>query len=219
MGRWRLVRGANTDDVFVRATQMLKGMPMTWWRLVLRSLFFHRRMNLAVAMGVAAATAVLTGALIVGDSVRESLRYLALDRLGEIDEVLVTEVFFREALADELAAESDFQSLFSKAVPAILFPHATVETQGEERPSRATGVFVIGSSQAFWGLGDPAARPDRLPGPGEIVLNAALAKELGAQIDDPLLLRLPKSNQVPADSPLGDKTDRIRTLGGLKVVA
>jgi len=176
-------------------------------------------MNLAVALGVAAATAVLTGALIVGESVRGSLRYLAFDRLGRIDEVLVTDRFFRDSLAKELAAEPDFQTHFSEAVPAILFPRATVETQRAERVSRATGVFVIGGDEAFWNLGDPAARPDRLPGADEIALNATLAAEIGAKIGDSLLVRLPKASEVPADSPLGEKTDRIRTIVGLRVVA
>ena len=54
-------------------------------RLVWRSLVHHLRMHGAVALGVAAATAVLTGALLVGDSVRGSLRSLTLDRLGRID--------------------------------------------------------------------------------------------------------------------------------------
>ena len=50
--------------------------------LVLRSLTFHWRTNLAVVLGVAAAAAVLAGALVVGDSVRGSLRDIALGRLG-----------------------------------------------------------------------------------------------------------------------------------------
>ena len=54
-------------------------------------------MNLAVACGVAVGTAVLTGALLVGDSMRGSLRHLTLDRLGRIEEVLVADRFFRQA--------------------------------------------------------------------------------------------------------------------------
>ena len=57
-------------------------------RLILRSLLFHWRTNLAVACGVAVGTAVLSGALLVGDSMRGSLRHLTLDRLGRIDEAL-----------------------------------------------------------------------------------------------------------------------------------
>ncbi|HUY36586.1 MAG TPA: hypothetical protein VMV69_27875 [Pirellulales bacterium] len=53
---------------------------MSAFRLILVSLLHHRRMNFAVAFGVVAGTAVLTGALLVGDSVRGSLRHLTLDR-------------------------------------------------------------------------------------------------------------------------------------------
>lgn len=74
---------------------------MSTWRFLLRSLVFHWRIHMAVALGVAAATAVLTGALLVGDSVRGSLRRLTLDRLGRIDEVLVTDRFFAEEMATD----------------------------------------------------------------------------------------------------------------------
>ena len=59
-----------------------------------RSLAYFWRINLAVLLGVAIATAVLTGALIVGDSVRESLRHLVLHRLGGIDYALISTSWF-----------------------------------------------------------------------------------------------------------------------------
>jgi putative ABC transport system permease protein len=46
--------------------------------LVRRGLAYHWRTNLAVVAGVAVAVAVLAGALLVGDSVRASLRGLFL---------------------------------------------------------------------------------------------------------------------------------------------
>ena len=66
----------------------------------LRSLWYHRRVNLAVMLGMIVGTAVLTGALIVGDSVRYSLRRLTLERLGRIDEILLADHFFSADLAD-----------------------------------------------------------------------------------------------------------------------
>ncbi len=189
---------------------------MSGWRWVLRSLVHHGRMNLAVALGVAAATAVLIGALIVGDSVRGSLRSLALDRLGRIDEVLVGERFFRAELAEELATDPRWPSDGGSVVPVLLFPRATVQSRGGG--ARATGVFLIGAERDFWELGDFDARPQPLPGPQEIVLNEPLARELGVQTDDQLLIRLPSGNDVPPDSPLGHTTDRIRTVVGLRVV-
>ena len=50
---------------------------MTFLQLVRRSATYHWRTNLAVVLGVTAAVSVLGGALLVGDSVRGSLRDIA----------------------------------------------------------------------------------------------------------------------------------------------
>src|SRR5262249_10216305 len=76
---------------------------MTLTGLLVRSLRFHWRGNFAVFLGVAVGTAVLTGALLVGDSLRGSLRDLALGQLGWVQQALVSSRFFREDLAKELA--------------------------------------------------------------------------------------------------------------------
>src|SRR5688500_2958941 len=57
---------------------------MTKLRLLVENLLYFRWANLAVLLGMALATAVLTGALMVGDSVRGSLRALAVQRLGPV---------------------------------------------------------------------------------------------------------------------------------------
>src|SRR2546426_1733634 len=88
-------------------------------RLVLRGLSFYWRTNVAVILGVATAVAVLAGALLVGDSVRGSLRDLFLLRLGHTDQVISAAGFFREKLADDLQAHRQFTSVFSAACPLI----------------------------------------------------------------------------------------------------
>jgi putative ABC transport system permease protein len=188
---------------------------MSPWRFVLHSLTYHWRINLAVALSVAAATAVLTGALLVGDSVRGSLRALTLDRLGAVEEVLVTDHFFRWALVDELAADDIFQRTGSRAVPLIMFPQATVQRQGGQAAAR---VLVIGSEEGFWQLDQSGIETPRQPGRDEVVINRTVAEELQVGLGDEIILRLPSSNQVPADSPLANKRDRVRNVAGLKIV-
>src|SRR5437764_8156591 len=119
---------------------------MSVFHLVVAGLRHHWRINLSVALGVAAATAVLTGALVIGDSVRGSLRHLVLNRLGKIDELLVLDRFFREEMAAEIAEKRPEAHI----EPAILFPAATVETQSASGKRVASGVTVIGSNEAFW---------------------------------------------------------------------
>lgn len=191
---------------------------MSAWLIVVRSLVFHRRIHLAVALGVAAATAVLTGALLVGDSVRGSLRDLALDRLGEIDQILVAPHFFRAELADELGTNEEFKELYQVASPAVLFPTATAERSGEGG-ARAANVTVLGVRHDFWKLqtDDTAATP--APKSGEVLLNATLAEDLQAKVGDTVVLRFPKAGGVPEDSALGRTDDRLAVLPELKVIA
>src|SRR5262245_57215729 len=164
---------------------------MTLLRIITGSLRHHWRIHIAVALGVLAATAVLTGALAVGDSVRWSLRKLALDRLGRIDEILVVDRFLRQDLASELAAQPKFKELYASATPAILFPSATAESSGEHR-RLAANVQVLGVEPAFWDLSAGPQRPAKSPGDGEVVLNAPLAAELDVKVGDSLALHFGK---------------------------
>ena len=50
---------------------------MNRFTLILRSLAFHWRVQLAAGLAAALGTAVLVGALLVGDSVRYSLKTMA----------------------------------------------------------------------------------------------------------------------------------------------
>src|SRR6516225_7950083 len=68
--------------------------------LLRRNLTWYWRTNLAVLLGVATAAGVLGGALLVGDSVRASLRDLVLRRLGGAQYMITSSGFFREALID-----------------------------------------------------------------------------------------------------------------------
>ncbi len=80
---------------------------MTLWTLIRRSLRFHARAHLGVVLGAAVGSAALIGALVVGDSVRESLTAMALRRLGAIHFALATQDrLFRTNLGSRLRATS-----------------------------------------------------------------------------------------------------------------
>ena len=164
-------------------------------RLLLRSLSYHRAVHVAVALGVAVGAAVLAGALIVGDSVRGSLRDLTLDRLGKIDQALVADRYVREALADDLGA-----------VPAILI-RGTAENPGSG--SRASRINIHGVDERFWGLYESDIEQ---PGSREVLVNQSLASELGVEADGTILLRFQTDTLVPSESVMGRKTDNVRTL-------
>ena len=196
---------------------------MSLLKIALRSVVWYWRSNWLLALGVAAATAVLTGALIVGDSMRTSLRELALDRLGEIDEIVVSDGFFGADLAESIAATDEFNAVYDLAVPVILFPNGSVQVENSDPNAavRASGVNVFGIPNEFWDL----AGSDELDVPEltdrKVIINQTLADQLQAGVggDQKLTLRVPKPSQLPADSSLGKKNDLVESLVSLEVVS
>ena len=73
-------------------------------RLLKRSLAYYWQTNLVVVLGVAIAVSVLAGALLIGESVRGSLRDLSSRRLGATDDLISFAGFFREELAADLGS-------------------------------------------------------------------------------------------------------------------
>ena len=147
---------------------------MTSRALVLRGLQHYWRTNLAVVAGVATAVAVLAGALLVGDSVRGSLRDLVLQRLGRTDRIVVATNFFREALADDLRGDADFTAAYTDITPLIVMQALVTEQDSGRRASR---VQVYGVDDRFWRFHHVAGRTG--PADREAFLSRALAADWG----------------------------------------
>ena len=174
---------------------------MTQFRLLVRNLLYHARTNAAVVLGVVAATAVITGALIVGDSVRGSLREMSLERLQKIDHVLMTPRFVHEELAGELAASPQFKERFETAAPALMLSATFVaDRQGLSR--RASGVQILGGDPRLWQLINlnPADLTEK-----ETVINARLAERLGVHAGDDVSMFIEIPSAIPRESLLGKR--------------
>jgi ABC-type antimicrobial peptide transport system permease subunit len=190
---------------------------MNAWHLALQSFKHYLPVNLAIALGVAAATAVLTGALLVGESMRTSLRELSLIRLGEIDDLVVSRGFF-----DQNTLVLNEGMRWKTSVPAILFNNGTVESSSSDQKTsqRAANVNVFGVPQDFWAFDSNDQQVKELSGDTAII-NQELADQLGLQAgaeSSSVTLRIPKPTQLPAESALGATRDLIESLVGIKVI-
>jgi len=166
--------------------------------LILRNLRYYARTNLAVVLGAATGTAVLAGSLVVGDSVRASLRDLVTSRLGRTETVIASSGFFREALAQD----------FSGACPLIAMESFVTHEATGRRASRVDVYGVDARFLKFHGREGAA----EAPGNRDVLLSEALAAELGAKPGDSILLRVPKPSDIPVESLHGRKDDTGRTL-------
>jgi len=177
---------------------------MKFSTLLFRNLIHNRRTNLAVLLGAAVGTAVLGGALLVGDSVRGSLRDLTLDRLGRTDHAVIADRFFSDELAQ--AVEANGKGRLEATQLALL--QGTV-SHAESR-MRATKVNVLGVNERFWSFGKGS--PAELPTGREVILNEALASEIGASPGDAVLIRVEKQTAIPRDSTLGKRSETVSAL-------
>jgi ABC-type antimicrobial peptide transport system permease subunit len=175
--------------------------------LIKRSLLHYWRTNLAVIAGVAIAVTVLAGALLVGESVRASLRDLVLQRLGRTDDVVFSTGFFRERLVDELKADRAFNDSFDAACPLIVL-EGVVSDQITGR--RASAVQIYGVDDRFWRFhGRQAMSP---PETADALLSEGLAQALGTGAGGSILLRVETRAAIPVESLHGRKEDLGRTV-------
>ena len=184
-----------------------------------RSLSHFWRIQLAVLLGAAVATAVLTGALLVGDSVRGSLRDLTLDRLGRIDYALVSERFFREELATDLSHKLEGEAQFHReTVPAILLNGTAVNPKTKTRASRVQIQGIDERFTGFWENASGQTAPSLEKRPGQLFpsvhINQSLQKELDIAIGDQILFSFEKHSDIHRDFLLGhrDSSEVLQTL-------
>lgn len=171
---------------------------MTFKDLLFRSLRYHARAHLGVVLGATVGSAALIGALLVGDSVKASLRGMALERLGKVEAALASnDRLFRDSLAGELQAALDVP-----VMGVLQVPGTAVRADGA---ARANAVQVLGVEQDFWELATRrAAAPAMTNG---VLLNGALARQLDAEVGDEILIRAQKPSQLSREAPISPQED------------
>lgn len=174
---------------------------LSHFRLLAASLRHYWRTNAAIVLGVVVGTSVIGGALIVGDSVRASLRQMTLDRLGTIDDVVTGHRFFREQLVSDLSAEARSSAGLDLAPAMVLM--GSVEKVTPTVTRRAGQVSVYGVDDRAWSF--VAAADSGSPQGAGVFLNPSLAAALNAQVGDEITLWLEMPSAVPRDTLLGKK--------------
>ncbi|MBE0542767.1 MAG: FtsX-like permease family protein [Verrucomicrobia bacterium] len=207
---------------------------MTFRTLIRRSLSYHWRAHLGVVLGAAIGSAALIGALVVGDSVKQSLRERALARVGKADLMLLpSDRFFTEKLGTNLPWNSasweagNFKGSFAaRPAAALLLPSVATLPDGSVRVSQVNLVGVrnpdhIGreahnfdsfdrSTGLFWDYA-PNGQP-RSIAPGTVLLNEALQQRLGVKEGDSVLFRLHKPSALSREAPITPRSESTATL-------
>jgi len=171
---------------------------MNNFTFIIRSLRFFKKQHIGVLLAIIISTAVLTGALIVGDSVKFSLKNLVKLRLGNIENVLITgDRFITDELSGKLSNELGIKTSSILLLDAISI--------APESQSRINKVQLVGVDQDFWDLSDITMT--EIFG-NNVVISINLAEKLNLKVSDEFLLRVRNADIVPLNAPFTDDTEQ-----------
>ena len=166
---------------------------MTLFRFILSSARHYWRGHLGLLLGAFLASAILSGSLLVGDSVRASLRRVAELRLGKVQcGLLGGDRWFTADLARKTGAE-----------PLIIAVGSTASANGKVR---VNGTQVLGMEEGFWKLSTSGKVP--VMRRSEVLINEPLARKLDIKIGDTVIVRLERPSAISRDAPLSGSTNQ-----------
>jgi ABC-type lipoprotein release transport system permease subunit len=162
--------------------------------LIVRNLAYHWRGNLAVLLGVAVGSAVLTGALLVGDSLRGSLRARVVRQLAGVDAAALFPRPLRADLAGGLPGDTR---------PVLLLPGNIQAVGADELTAPFLGrITIIGI--------EDAADANRFRVPAmtgkQVTLSGRVAGKLGLKVGDAVKLGCERFSEIPRSSSLSRRS-------------
>jgi putative ABC transport system permease protein len=162
-------------------------------KLIIRSLLYFYKRNLLLSLGIAISTAVLTGALIVGDSVKHSLGQIVGKRLGAITHTMQSgDRYFTVDLAEKISDQNNIP------VSSILLLDGIAVADGGEQ--RLNNIQVVGVDSLFDVMAGQDGFYKRLSG-DSVYISSNLAERLNLEQGDEFLLRMTRASLVPLNAP------------------
>ncbi|MBN2699256.1 MAG: ABC transporter permease [Bacteroidales bacterium] len=172
--------------------------------LIKRSLVYYGKRNLFLVLGIAVSAAVITGVLIVGDSVEYSLKKIVDNRLGDVSQILKTgDRYVRMDLAEDLALENDIP-----VSPVLLLQGIASSEGGQKRVNQAQ---IIGIDNTF---GITTGYPEFYSGltGEEVIISRNLADRLDVTEGEEILLRIRKASLIPLNAPFVSDAENIVSI-------
>ena len=170
-------------------------------KLIFRNLLYYWKKNLSLSLGIAISAAVITGSMIVGDSVKYSLEKIVDHRLGEIAYVLKSgDRFFSHSLSEKIADKTQ------NFVSAGLITDGQAIAGGGKL--RVNHIQVLGVDRQF---DDFIPYTDYFSGlrEGEVIISDNIASRLNLQAGDEFLLRITKASLIPLNAPFVSDRENI----------
>ncbi len=164
---------------------------MRWFlvKLAMNELLRRKTQATLIILGLMISTAVITGSLVVGDSMEYLVYSSTFENLGEVDLVIRSGEFFNYEYYSKLADNSTISTKIDKLAPIILLP-CSLESIANKRRENKANLFGFNGQFASFGKFTSASNGEKLSdsklalGNNEIIINERLANRLELDIND-----------------------------------
>lgn len=176
---------------------------MSILRLSIKGLIYNWRLSVCLLLGTFLASSILTGSLLVGDSVKKTLKLKAFERIGSIHSALIT---------GDRYVTSDFVETLSQTfkddqISGILRFPGTLNTP--DKSIRSNAININGVDSKFWRLFENDISADDY-----IAINESLAEQKNLNIGDRIVVKYELPGRVSKDAPLSGETEKIGSISG-----
>jgi ABC-type antimicrobial peptide transport system permease subunit len=172
------------------------------FKLVIKSISFYKKPVLYQVLIIILLTAVITGSLLTGRSVKESLKKSASERLGNTGILVSSGIrYFKSELIQRMITGSGINCT------GILELNGYCQSLNSQKGAFNTHIYGVNKDFfIFQGFDTIAIKP------GEIAVNKRLADYLGIKKGEDLIIRFTEISAIPADSPFATSREAGKSI-------
>src|SRR5450759_2162550 len=161
------------------------------FRIIIRSVKFNKKPVLYQILIIALLSAVITGSLLTGRSVKESLKKSSTERLGNAGIIISSGIRnFDLELAKRMKESAKMIST------GILEINGYCQSLNSQKGANNTHIYGVNEDFfTFHGFDSIKIKP------GEVVINKRLADYLGVKPGEDLIIRFTEISDIPSDAP------------------
>lgn len=172
-------------------------------RLSYKGFIYNWRLSFCLLLGTLLASSILTGSLLVGDSVKKTLKSNAFERIGKIHTALSCgDRFITDDYVETLS-----QTFNDSTISGILKFPGTLSTP--DKTKRSNSISINGVDSQFWKFFE-----NQFVKNDYIAINETLAKQKNLNIGDRVIIKYELPGHVSKDAPLSGDTEKIGSISG-----
>jgi Predicted ABC-type transport system involved in lysophospholipase L1 biosynthesis, permease component len=170
--------------------------------IIIQSINFYKKPVLYQVLIIVLLCAVITGSLLTGRSVKESLKRSALEHLGSTGILISSGIrYFDPDLVHRIKDSSDIKCT------GILETNGYSQSLNSQKGAFNTHIFGVNKDFfVFQGFDSMTIRP------GEVAVNKRLADYLGVKQGDDIIIRFKAISDIPSDAPFALSGDAGKSI-------